>query len=164
MEITMRRMIGSIGLALTLGAVSVSAQSNDQPRQRGGESGVERRRPPGDFLLKGITLSAEQKTKLETLRASQRTQMQGSREQFRGAMTDAKAARERGDTATANAKMREIRTQMNAHREQEAAAVRALLTPDQQKVFDANLAEVKARGDQRGEHRRGGKGGDRTGK
>jgi hypothetical protein len=51
---------------------------------------------------------------------------------------------------------------MNQRREQHAAAVRALLTPDQQHVFDTNLAAMKARGDQRGEHQGEGKrGGDR---
>jgi Spy/CpxP family protein refolding chaperone len=165
MEITMRRMIGSMafGLALTLGAVVASAQSTEPPRQRGGQAGAERRQPPDAFLLKGITLSAEQKTRLETLRASQRAKMEGSRDQFRTAMTEARAARERGDTASANAKMRDVRAQMNQHRDQQASAVRALLTSDQQRVFDTNLAEMKARGDQRnGEHRgEGTRGGDR---
>jgi Spy/CpxP family protein refolding chaperone len=164
MEITMRRMIGSMafGLALTLGAVAASAQSTEAPRQRGGQAGAERRQPPDAFLLKGITLSAEQKSRLETLRASQRAKMEGSRDQFRTAMTEARAARERGDTASANAKMRDVRAQMNQHRDQQASAVRALLNSDQQRVFDTNLAEMKARGDQRnGEHRGEGKRGDR---
>jgi hypothetical protein len=56
-----------------------------------------------------------------------------------------RAARESGDTATANRLMREQRAKMDAQRDKQAAAIRSILTTDQQAQFDKNLAAMKER-------------------
>jgi len=160
LEKTMKKTtIAALGLALTLGvAGAASAQSTEPrpPRDRAGQ--VERggrRGGPDQMLLKGITLTEQQKEKIQALRESERTS--GSRDQFRKAMTEAREARERGDTVTANARMQELRKQMDAQRDQRIASLRGVLTSEQQRQFDANVAEWKQRADQhRGEERRGG--------
>jgi Spy/CpxP family protein refolding chaperone len=100
------------------------------------------------MLFKGITLTADQKARLKELRKN--SVSTESREQFRKAMTEAREARQRGDTATARAKMQAVRTEMEKNREREFAAIRGILTPEQQRQFDANVAEMKQHAAQRG--------------
>jgi len=149
-----------LGLALTLGAAGAVAAQSSRPdtnrpdsvqRQRGdraerGDRGARRRGGPEAMLLKGITLTDAQKTRLEALRREQEPQMKQTREQFAAVMKEAREARQRGDTATARAKMEQVRTQMDRQREQHVAALRSVLTADQQKQFDANVAAWKERG------------------
>jgi Spy/CpxP family protein refolding chaperone len=162
-----------LGLALSLGAAgAASAQSTTPQRperpkageQRGWERGEGRGRRggPEGLLLKGITLSDAQKAKLQELRKSQRDEMKNSREANRSTFEAARAARQKGDTAAARAAFEQIRAQGEAQRAKHVAALRSVLTADQQKQLDANLAELKARQADRGEGRafgpRGGRG------
>jgi Spy/CpxP family protein refolding chaperone len=70
-------------------------------------------------LLRGITLSADQKSQFKAIRAKYQPQF--------------KDARQANDRAT----MRQLRHQMMSE-------ARGVLTPDQQKQFDSNLAALKA--------------------
>ena len=150
--------IAALGLALTLGAAGAASAQSTEPRpqrDRAGqvERGGRRGGGPDQMLLKGITLTEQQKEQIKALRQSD----SGSREQFRKAMTEAREARERGDTVTAKARMQDVRKQMDAQRGQRIASLRGVLTAEQQKQFDANVAEWKQRADQeRGGERRGG--------
>lgn len=132
-------MASALGLALSLGAVGVvSAQATQRPqRQEQGERGMRRRGPAGE-LLKGITLTADQKAKLKDLRKEEKPN-----DEFRKAMENVRAARQRGDTAAARAQMQALRPQMEQARERQVAAIRSILTPEQQKQFDANVATWK---------------------
>jgi Spy/CpxP family protein refolding chaperone len=140
-----------LGLALSLGAVAVASAQSTQPearqgagqRQRG-EWGPGRRGGFDKALLKGITLSADQQKRVDALRQDERSRMQADREQFGKVMADARQARERGDTAAAKAKMQEVRKHTEQLRDQRIASLRAILTSDQQKQFDSNLAAFKA--------------------
>jgi Spy/CpxP family protein refolding chaperone len=160
MRKTMTRM--GLGLALIVGSATVAAAQNTRPDVRpdsarrdgrwGGERGMRRGGPGGaGALLKGITLTDAQKTRLEALRKEQQTEMKKSREQFGAVMKEARDARQRGDTVTARAKMDQVRTQMNAQRDRQIASLRTILTAEQQKQLDANVAQMKERGSQRGE-------------
>src|SRR5947209_13704054 len=88
-DVAMRKttMTMALGLALSLGAVgAASAQSAQQPqRQEQGERGM-RRGGPGGQLLKGITLTADQKARLHELRESDKPNPE-----FRKAMEEARA-------------------------------------------------------------------------
>jgi len=154
-------MAMTLGLALSLGAVGVaSAQATQQPqRSEQGERGWGR--GPGKGLLKGINLTDAQKAKLKEMRKSEKSN--ASNDQFRKAMADARAARQRGDTAAARAQMQALRPQMEQARERQVAAMRSILTPDQLKQFDANVAEMKQHAGQRREGRAGGHEGRHTG-
>ena len=153
-------MAMALGLALSFGAVGVaSAQSAQQPQGREhAERGI-RRRGPGGELLKGITLTADQKAKLQELRKSEKPN-----EQFRKAMADARATRERGDTAAARAQMEALRPQMEQERQRHIAAMRGILTSEQQKQFDANVAEWKQHAAEHKGARREGRNGGRDGR
>jgi Spy/CpxP family protein refolding chaperone len=113
------------------------------------------------MLLRGITLTDAQKQRIATLRDAQRKEMDGQRDAGRSAFDEVRAARERGDTAAANRKFAELRAQMETRRDAEVKALRDVLTADQRKQFDANVAEMKQRQAQRGDR---GDRGDRDGR
>jgi Spy/CpxP family protein refolding chaperone len=147
-----------LGLALTVGAAGVAAAQATRPenprpnaerraRAEQGERGARRRGGPDRALLKNITLTDAQKARLETLRKERQPEMQKSREQLGAVMKEAREARQKGDTVTARAKMEQVRAQMTQQREQHIASLRGILTADQQKQFDANVAEWKERGE-----------------
>ena len=141
----MRRTALLVVLAATVGAGVAQAQTGGPPMGRGG-----RGRGPGGpagagVLLRGITLSDAQKAFLDTLREHDRAAMEQNREQNQVLFEQMRSARESGDTATANRLMREQRAKMDAQRDKQAAAIRAILTADQQAQFDKNLAEMKER-------------------
>jgi hypothetical protein len=94
------------------------------------------------MLLRGITLTDAQKATLQTIRETDRAAMEQNRE-GQALFEQIRAARESGDTATANRLMRDQRAKMDAQRDKQAAAIRAILTADQQVQFDKNVAEMK---------------------
>jgi len=163
MRKTLTRM--GLGLALVVGAAGAAAAQSAQPNARpdstqrdhrrwDGERGGRRGGPEG-FLLRGINLTDAQKTRLETIRKEQEPQMKKNREQFAAAMKEAREARERGDTAVARAKMELVRKEMDQQRERQVATLRTILTAEQQKQLDANIAAMKdraARGGERHKH------------
>jgi Spy/CpxP family protein refolding chaperone len=156
-----------LGLALIVGAAGAAAAQSTRPDNRPdatqekkgdrGERGMRRggRGGPDGALLKGITLTDAQKTRIEALRKEQRTEMQKNREQFGAVMKEAREARQRGDTVTARTKMAQVREQMDRQRERQVASLRTILTAEQQKQLDANVAEWKERAQKVGqkEHR-----------
>ena len=80
------------------------------------------------MLFEGITLTDAQKAQIDSLRASHRGEMQGL------------------DPRNNPGDRQKMMQMMQAH----IAEVRALLTPDQQVVFDRNVQQMRDRRDQRG--------------
>ena len=171
MRKTLTRM--GLGLALVVGAAGVAAAQTAQPNARRDTTHRDHRRSDGDrvgrrrggpdgALLRGINLTDAQKDRLKAIRKEQEPQMKQSREQFGAVMKEAREARQRGDTTTARAKMEQVRTQMEQQRERHIAALRTVLTAEQQKQLDANIATMKERGAQGG-HRHGARPGARAG-
>ena len=145
-----------LGLAVAMAGTAVAQQPSDSAR--GAKApGARRERfekrggAPEGFLLRGITLTEAQKTQLKTLRQSERSAMQAQREHGRKGFEDIRAARQRGDTATARALAQKQRQEMARFREQHVAAVRNVLTAEQRVQFDKNLAEIKQRQAERGD-------------
>jgi Spy/CpxP family protein refolding chaperone len=161
-----------LGLALSLSATDTVASQATRPERTRPDRADVRRGPDGDrmgrrgrpdaVLLKGITLSDDQQAKLAELRTQQQTAMEASRAKHRETMDTVRAARARGDTAAAREQMHTLRAEMEQSREQHLASIRGLLTAPQQTQFDANVAELKQRREDRGkgEGRRG-RGGQR---
>ena len=92
-----------------------------------------------------MTLSDVEKTNLQAVRAKYATQRQTLHTQLRTQAQNAKAARQRGDTAA----LRSIRASLQTERQTLAQAerndVRNALTPANQAKFDSNLKRVEAR-------------------
>lgn len=154
-----KSIIMGLGLALSLAGVAAAQQAGtDAPRRDRGED----HRGPGNkfggrggpqgLLLKDIALTDAQKAQLKELRKSQHDKMDANREQMKQQWEEARAARQRGDTAAARAIMERNRPAMEAARAQELAAIRNILTADQRVQFDKNVAEMK-RGAEGRKHR-----------
>jgi Spy/CpxP family protein refolding chaperone len=99
--------------------------------RRGGPGGPGGAGRADQALLRGITLSADQQQRVDSIRTRYRAQMDQMRQQQTG---DRDAAR----------------TQMRATMEKQQAEIRAVLTPDQQTQFDQNVAEMRNRMQQGG--------------
>ena len=98
---------------------------------QGGGPGGGRMGPPksGQGLLQGITLTADQQTKVDSIWKSN----ESMREQMRSQRQSGQAP----DSA--------MRAHMMAMRDQQTKAYRDVLTPEQAKVFDKNVAEMRER-------------------
>lgn len=121
----------ALGLALLAGAAGTAAaqESQGQAQQQGGRRNMAMSASP---LFEGMTLSAEQKTKIDSIQAAHMPKLQALREEIR-------AAREGGGDV--QAPMQKAR----AANEEMLAAVKALLTADQQAAFDKNRAAGEER-------------------
>lgn len=96
-----------------------------------------------------LNLTDAQKSQMKAIHQKYQPQTKPLIESMRAAMDNGRAARQRGDTAaarTAIAGTADARSKLEALREQERAEVRAILTPEQQKTFDANAASRKEHG------------------
>lgn len=165
-----------LGLALTVGTTAVAqAQTTTPAPQAGQQHGRGMRGPGGPGMggradrgaLHGITLSDAQKAQLKTVHEKYRAQHEAERARLKPVMDEVRAARQRGDTAAAHAAMAKAgdARQGQALREQEMHDVRAVLTADQQKQFDANVATMKTRQDEWAAQHKDGKGrGGRNGR
>ena len=155
----MRKIALLAAFAAIAGTTAVHAQGTPTERPRGEGRGPGRRGGPGmmeGMLLQGITLSDAQKAKLEELHKAEREKMEAARGQQNGGDFAAiREAREKGDTATANRLMADQRAKMEARRDEQVAAIRGVLTADQQKQFDTNVAEMKKHAAERGAGRGG---------
>jgi len=148
---THKTLTTALALAFTL-AATAGAQSTDRDtrgeRPRGaqqdsiGRRGPRGPRGPEGMLLRGITLSTEQRTKLADLRRSERAQFDAKRPNRQNGQNGAvRPRRERGDTTGMAAR----RAEMEKRFEQRIASVRNILTAEQRTQFDKNVAEMKTR-------------------
>jgi Spy/CpxP family protein refolding chaperone len=117
----MRKLQLVLAAAMLVGGSVVATAQDPQPQgqRQGAGRGI-------GMLMQGITLTAEQQTKVDTLNAKYATER-------RTIMQD-----ESLDQDTRRAKSREL---MGKQREE----LKALLTDEQKKVFDKNVEEMQAR-------------------
>jgi Spy/CpxP family protein refolding chaperone len=116
--------IAALAFALCAGVASVASAQDGQGQGERRQGGM------GGMLLKDITLTDAQKAQVKTIREKYLPQQMELR----------KAAQGTGgppDEAT--------RSKMMDLQEKQAAEIRAILTADQQKVFDGNLKEMRDR-------------------
>ncbi len=117
--------IATLAIALCAGTTSIaSAQGQPEPQGQGRGGGM------GGMLLKDITLTDAQKAQIKTIREKYMPQQMELR---------------KATQATGGPPDEATRTKMMDLQEKQAAEIRAVLTADQQKVFDANLKEMRDR-------------------
>jgi Spy/CpxP family protein refolding chaperone len=112
-------------------------------------------------LFRGIKLSDTEKAKLKEIHAKYAPEQKQLHESLKPAMQEARAARQKGDSAAARAafdRTKDGRDKMKGLMEREHAEIRAALSPENQKQFDANLQQLAQR---RAEWEKGGKKGHR---
>jgi Spy/CpxP family protein refolding chaperone len=122
--------IATLAAALCVGFTSIAAAQGTEPQGQGERRGG----GMGGMLLKDLNMTDAQKAQVKTIREKYLPQQLELR----------KAVQATGgppDEAT-RAKMMDLQNQ-------QAAEIRAILNPDQQKTFDHNLHEMKERMDAR---------------
>lgn len=122
------KFIPAAVLALSLCAIGSSACVAQQPEP--GAQGA-RRSGMGGLILQGITLTEAQKTQQKAIREKYAPQMMAVR----------KASQTTG-TPMDQAKLAEIRSA-------QLGELRAILTAEQQVIFDKNVAEMRSRNPER---------------
>lgn len=130
-------MVGTI-------AEAQSATTQPRPRRHATERGVRVR----DASLRGITLSDAEKTKVKAIHAKYAAEAKTLRESLRPALQEIRAARQARDTAAVKAALAKTtgeREKLWAMMERERAEIRSVLTPENQKVFDANAKTLEQR-------------------
>ncbi|MEO8334871.1 MAG: Spy/CpxP family protein refolding chaperone [bacterium] len=138
-------ILTGLGMALSLGGASVASAQGSvarPERARGAQQDSSFRRGrgvPGGMLLKGITLSAAQKTKVTALHERQRAQFDAQRKA--NGTAQARPQRQRGDTTGFGAR----RAEMEQRRTAQVNEMRAILNTDQRVQFDKNVTEMKSR-------------------
>jgi Spy/CpxP family protein refolding chaperone len=121
--------IAALGVALLAGSSALAGAqgATPAPQQQGGPGGGGRGLGRS---LAGIELTDAQKAKLTAINEKYSPEMQALRETMQS-----------GDRAEGMKKMQSLREKMSPE-------VRAVLTPEQQAIYDKNLAEQKARFEQ----------------
>jgi periplasmic protein CpxP/Spy len=156
-----RRPIVVLGAAFALFAASEAtaqapAQADSARRQgevrRGeraqGDRAQKMRRAGLKGLFRGIELTQAQRDQMKTVNEKYRPQFQTLRESLKPDLKAAHEARQRGDTVAARVAWERTNTgreRMRALMEQQHNEVRALLTPEQQTVFDRNAQQLRDR-------------------
>jgi Spy/CpxP family protein refolding chaperone len=127
--------IATLAVALCAGMTSVAAAQAQPDHEKHGQGEMKRGGGMGGWLLKDITLTDAQKDQVKTIR-----------EKYAPRQLEIRKAVQATGVAPDDA-MRAKKTELQ---NQQAAEIRAILTADQQVIFDRNLAEMKARGAARG--------------
>ena len=123
--------------------------------ERGGRRGA---------LRQGLDLSASEKAALKSVHEKYRAETGPMRESLRTAMQEARADREKGDTAAARAviaRTKTTRTSLRSVMGREQNEIRAALSPANRMQFDANVKQAVAARGRHGKGRGGRKGGRR---
>jgi Spy/CpxP family protein refolding chaperone len=153
-----RTYITALAMALSFASVSAAAaQDREAPRAERGMRGPGQMGGLGRGLLRDITLNDTQKEQLKAIHTKYQQQTKAVQEQMKPIREELQAARKANDTAKLQSLRESVKApmqQMNALRQQELSEVRAILTADQQKQLDTNLARMKERGAKQMENRR----------
>ena len=132
----MKRLVMMSVAAVLVSGSAVVAQAQQGPAgqppsgQQGGRGGMMNSQRMTEMLFKDITLTAEQQTKLKEVQEKYDPQMAKMREEMM-------AARQSGQQMAPEAMQK-----MSALRIEQRDAMRAILTPEQQTVFDRNVAAM----------------------
>jgi Spy/CpxP family protein refolding chaperone len=118
--------MAAFGAALLIGGATIASAQAGGAQQQG------ERRGGRNTQMNGIELTDAQKVKLDEIQKKYQPEMMTLRNEMMNG----------GDRA-------ELMKKSAALREKSAKDIRAILTPDQQVVFDKNMAEQKARMEQR---------------
>ncbi|MDB4899767.1 MAG: hypothetical protein JWN53_1575 [Gemmatimonadetes bacterium] len=145
------RVTALVIAALVSTASFAQAQSSapNAPAERHGMGGGMMGRGGRDRgLMKGLKLSDAEKAQLKSIHGKYAAEAKPLREALKPAMVDARAARQKGDTAGARAILQRNKgsvDQLKALHDREKTEIRAALSPENQKLFDANAQQMAQR-------------------
>ena len=146
---TKSRVIALVVASLVSSAAVAQAQASaSAPQPQAARHAMWGGMRGGRGALAGIRLTDAEKGKLKEIHGRYATEGKTLRTSLKPAMQEARADRQRGDTAAARAvreRNKPAMEQVKALRTREQAEVRAALTPEQQAQFDANVAKGATR-------------------
>ena len=149
----------ALGALMIVGVAGVSAaQSTTTSPTRAPRSGQFQGRRGGGEFGRDLNLTEAQRAQIKTIRAKYRPQNEALRTQAKPFMDAARAARQKGDSATFRSNIEKAHQVMQGGqsvRTQENAEIRAILTPDQQAKWDARQKKMAER--EKGGHKGWGK-------
>jgi Spy/CpxP family protein refolding chaperone len=162
-----RKHVVVLGAAFALFAANEAtaqapAQADSARRQgevrRGARARGQKMRGAGlKGLFRGIDLTQAQRDQMKTVNEKYRAQFQTLRESLEPDLKAAHEARQRGDTVAARAAWKRTnagRERMRALIDQQHNEARALLTPEQQQIFDRNAQQMRERMEKRAGNRK----------
>jgi len=142
------RVVGfAIAGILAVGTIA-QAQSTTTQQQRHAMKRDVRGGRGRSGLLRGITLSDAEKSQMKAVRTKYGAEAKSLRESMRPAMQELRTVRQKRDSAAVKAAWERTageRQKLQALRQQERAEIRSALTPEHQKVFDANAKTMEQR-------------------
>jgi Spy/CpxP family protein refolding chaperone len=143
-------------------AEAQSATTETRPRRHATERGERAR----NELLRGITLNDAEKARVKAIHTRYVAETKPLRDSLRPALQKVRAARQARDSAAVRVALENARVEREKIRsvmERQRAEIRSALTPENQKLFDANAKTLEQR---RAEWRKNGEGvrGDRPGR
>ena len=159
------RVVGfAIAGILFAGTVAEAQSANTEPRPR--RHATERAGRVRDGLLRGIMLSDAEKAQVKAIHTRYAAEAKPLRDSLRPALQKLRAARQARDSAAVKVALEQAtveRKKISAVMERQRAEIRSALTPENQKLFDANAKTLEQR---RAEWSKNGKGmrGDRPGR
>ena len=161
------RVIGfAIAGILSLGTLAQAQTSTTRPEHQRHAQGRGMRGGPGrGQLLRGITLSDAEKTRVKAIRTKYQAETKTLRESLRPAMQEMRAARQKRDSVAVRAAWEKTagdRQKLQALMQRERSEIRTALTPEHQQTFDANVKQLEQRRAEmpkRGKTERGKRGG-----
>jgi len=131
---------------LLAGTIAEAQSTTTQPRAR--RHATERGGRARNGLLRGITLSDAEKARVQAIHAKYNVDAKPLRDSLRPALQKVRAARQARDSVAAKAALEKTtveREKLRAMLERERAEIRAALSPDNQKLFDANAKTLEQR-------------------
>lgn len=162
------RVLALVVASLVSTASFVGAQAPTGGSQGGRHamgSGIEGRRGgERGGVLRGLTLSEAEKGRMKEIHAKYAAEGKTLRASMKPAMQEARALRQKGDTAGLRAlwdRNKASRDQVQALQVRQQAEIRSALSAENQKLFDANVQEQTRR---RAEWEKNGKGGKHGGR
>jgi Spy/CpxP family protein refolding chaperone len=145
----------AVMVASLVSVASFAQAQSPTPAPQAGRHGM-RAGPRGHRdggLFRGIKLSDAERAKVKEVHGKYAPENKKLFDSMKPAMQEARALRQKGDTAGARAVMernKSGRDQFKALREREQADIRAALTPENQKLFDQNVQQQATRRAERG--------------
>jgi Spy/CpxP family protein refolding chaperone len=156
----MALVVASLVSAASFAGAQAAATTPQAGRHAMGR-GIEGGRRGDRGALRGLKLSDTEKAKLKEIHAKYAAEGKTLRESMKPAMQEARALRQKGDTAGLRAlwdRNKGNRDQMQALQVRQQAEIRSALSSENQKLFDANVQDQAKR---RAEWQKNGKGGKR---
>jgi len=159
------RVVGfAIAGILFAGTIAEAQSANTEPRPR--RHATERAGRVRDGLLRGITLSDAEKERVKVIHTRYAAEAKPLRDSLRPVLQKLRAARQSRDSAAVKVALERAtveREKIQAVMQRQRTEIRSALTPENQKLFDANAKTLEQR---RAEWSKNGKGmrGDRPGR